>query len=306
MIFPAPLKKGDTIAIVTPATVVNPDFIDGAAERLRREGYVVKIYPHAKGPDFGTYAATPEQRRADMLEAWKDPEVRAILCARGGYGCVYLLETLSDDLILSDPKWLIGFSDVTGLHGRLQNVGIASIHSNMAKHLTLFGDDLPARELIDILAGKHPRPVEWTPGQGSVAGSAEGVLRGGNLAVMSGLADTPYDLLRIADGENVILFIEDISEAIYAVERMLWRLHLNGALRRAAALVVGQFTDYRPDRNHKNMEEMIAARFREWGVAIPVATGAPIGHIDDNRPLIEGIRARLQVDQSRASLTFIS
>lgn len=134
-------------------------------------------------------------------------------------------------------------------------------------------------------------------------GKASGELRGGNLAVLNGLANTRFDMLTVGDGEDVILFIEDISEAIYAVERMLMRLYLSGTLSRIKGLIVGQFTEYRPDKNFDTMEAMIDALLTRCGISdIPVAFGFPVGHVSANYPLVEGAWVELTVTPDAVTL----
>lgn len=316
---PKCLKKGDRVAIVSPATIVNPDYIDGAARMLASEGFEPMVAPHAKGPCSGSYAAEDAGRIADLVDAWRDPSIRAILCARGGYGCNHLIGNLPIDLVRSDPKWLIGFSDVSALHALSLRAGVVSLHAPMAKHLSLLpADHYCTRALLRILSEGLPVKYFAPPHELNTTGEAEGILVGGNLAVINGLAATPFDPLLPPDGkvaplkqdaalESVslrnsprILFIEDVSEAIYAVERMLIRLSLAGTLDSLAGIVVGHFTEYRPDRNHPDMETMIA---RLVGGRCPTAFGFPAGHTDDNLPLPLGGRARLSVTAEGTTLT---
>ncbi len=306
MIWPEALQPGDTIAIVSPATTVKPEYVAGAAERLHEIGYNVVVTPSAQGPAVGSYAAAEEVRLADILTALTDPAVKCIFCARGGYGCVHLLPHIPEQLIRENPKWLVGFSDISALHAAWLKSGVVSLHAPMAKHLTHFPPNhtpsdpqsgyIATDALLGILNGT------FTPDYAVLAhplnrfGEARGVLRGGNLAVLNGLAATPWDILDVKEGEDVILFIEDVSEAIYAVERMLIRLTLSGALRRVKGLIVGQFTEYRPDRNFDIMEQMIASLLDRCGLTgFPVVFGFPTGHVDYNLPLIEGSTVSLQV-----------
>lgn len=306
MTRPESLRPGDTIAVISPATTVKREYVEGAAARLREMGFVPRVMPHACGPADGTYAASVENRLHDFLEAWRDPEVKCVLCARGGYGAVHLLPRLSAENLAASPKWLVGFSDISALHALMQRCGIISLHASMAKHLALFPEDDPATAaLMRILCSDNTVEYSWEPeGMDNHPGQAEGILRGGNLAVLDGLAATPYDILDIKEGEEVILFIEDIAEPIYKVERILMRLYLSGALHRARGLVAGQFTEYRPDANFATMEAMISCRLREWGLgSLPVAFNAPTGHIDGNLPLPEGYRARLDITPRSATLS---
>lgn len=301
MIIPKCLAPGDKVAILSPASVVKSEYIDGAAAFLTSRGFVPIIMPHAKGPASGSFAADDRSRLADITSAWSDPKIRAILCARGGYGCNHLVDKISPKCILSDPKWLIGFSDVSALHALCQHAGIVSLHAPMAKHLTeLPADHYCTEAMMRILTEGLPVQYLMPAHPLSVQGEAVGTLVGGNLAVISGLAATPYDPLNLP-GKKV-LFIEDIGEEIYEVERMLIRLRLSGALNNVTGIVVGSFTSYGKDRNHPDMETMIARLFGE-SPGIPIAFGFKAGHTDDNLPLPLGTQAHLSVTDEETLLT---
>lgn len=289
---PQPLATGDRVAIVSPASVIDHALVDGAAVTLRELGFEPVVMPHALGTR-GSYSGSRDERLADMLSALRDPSVRAVLCSRGGYGAVHLLEDLRDD-IARDPKWLIGFSDISALHALWMSRGVTSIHGSMAKQLALGPDTTATRRLTDLLAGRRPALTwEATPEAANRAGSVTAPLSGGNLAVLDALVGTPYNALR----PGHILFIEDIAEPVYKIERMLYHLRLAGILGSLAGLVVGRFTDYRPDCNHASMEAMIADMVAGYGY--PVAFGAPIGHIgEDNMPVLHGAVTTLTVTDS--------
>lgn len=296
-LFPRPLCKGDTVAIVSPASVIDPALVEGAVAAIGSRGYRALVAEHALGVS-GSYSGSAADRLADLRGVLADPCVRAVLCSRGGYGCVHLLEGLSDAVDPADPRWIVGFSDVSALHALWRSKGIVSVHGSMAKHLALFPDgDADNAALWDILEGGRPQYC-WTSGAGSRQGEASGLLVGGNLAVIAGLVSTPYDLF----SPGTILFIEDIAEPIYKVERILWQLRLSGVLPALAGLVVGQFTEYRPDRNYRDMEAMIYDMTADYGY--PVSFGAPVGHVDHNVPLLHGAVATLSVGDGMSRLAF--
>ena len=289
IIFPSPLTKGDKIAIISPASHILPDYVDGACNAIAQMGFQPVVSTHCKG-QCGGYSGTIEQRLADFLEALHNPEVKAILCSRGGYGVVHLLEYLSADDIAENAKWLIGFSDISALHAAMVASGVASIHASMAKHLTQFGvDDEATVALFNILQGKLP--TYQTPSHAfNKPGTATGTLTGGNMAVLCGLLDTDFDLLSRGD----ILFIEDVGEEVYKIERMLYNLRLSGVLPMIKGLIVGRFTDYRnPDGNGDSMEQMVKRMVEPYD--IPVAFDFPVEHVDENMPLIEGAQVTLTV-----------
>lgn len=289
IVTPPVLGPGDVIAIASPASAVDPQLIDGASAALRAEGFGVQVMPHAAGR-VGSFSGTLDERLADFQAAIDDPAVKAILCGRGGYGAVQLLPRLR----LHRPVWIAGFSDISALHALAHERGFRSIHCSMAKELTLRrcpGDEAN-RRLVEILRTGHMPPVEFPAHPLNREGLATGTLIGGNLAVLDALVGTPFNLLQ----PDSILVIEDVSEPIYKVERMLWRLSLCGVLNTLRGLVVGQFTDYRPSADWADMYSMIA-RFTSR-MSCPVAFGAPFGHIDGNMPFIEGAEVSLEVTPS--------
>lgn len=295
-IFPRPLRQGDKIAILSPASIIDPALVDGAAKAISAQGWEPVVMPHATGR-HGTYSGSADDRLADLQAALADRDVRAILCSRGGYGAVHLLDRLDGIIDRNDPKWLIGFSDISALHALWHRHGIASIHASMARHLALFpADDAPNTALLSLLGDGTVPTLSWAPDSRNRQGSVTGRLAGGNLAVLAGLIGTPYDMLRPGD----ILFIEDIAEPVYKVERILYQLKLSGVLPRLRGLVTGAFTQYNPDANHCSMEDMIAEMTAPYGY--PVAMNAPIGHIDGNMPVVQSAEMTLTVTGTGASL----
>lgn len=299
MIRPRPLSHGDAIAIVSPASIINPDYVEGARRTIEALGYVPVVMPHALGRE-GSYSGTEAERLADLRDALTDPRVRAIVCSRGGYGAVHLLESLAELLPEEDTKWIAGFSDISALHALMASKGVMSIHSSMARQLAEGPDSEAVRMLFGIMRGEAVT-LRWdaTPLAANHPGEATGTLRGGNMAVIEGLAGTPFDNY----SPGMILFIEDVGEPIYKVERMLYRLRLSGVLSRLSGLIVGRFTEYSADRNYATMEAMIADMTSD--LRIPVAFNAPVGHIGgENMPLLHGGTATMRVDESGATLSF--
>ena len=295
MTLPQPLKPGDRIAIVSPASRIYPHLIDGACRAIEERGYVPVLAEHCKCCVQG-YAGSAADRLADLHKAFTDPSVKAILCSRGGYGVVHLLENLDIELIRHNPKWLIGFSDISALHAAMWRAGVVSVHASMAKHLAENGIDEVASALFALLEGGTMR-YEMPHHQLNIEGEAEGVLVGGNMAVLCGLIGTPFDLLAHGD----LLFIEDIGEPIYKIERMLYNLRLNGTLSRVRGLIVGRFTECQsPDGTGETMEQMIRRMIAPYG--IPVAFDFPCGHIHHNMPLLEGTKVRLTVGANSTTL----
>ena len=305
IIFPQSLHPGDKISIVAPATIVKGEYIDGAAERLRAEGFEPVVMPAAKGPASGTYAASQADRLKDLADALGNPDISAVLCARGGYGCVHLIPEFDPAFLRENAKWLIGFSDVSALHAMMLRAGVASIHGPMAKHLaTEEPDHYCSQALFRLMREGLPSEYYAPAHPLNIAGEGSGMLVGGNLAVLNGLAATPFDEFNRIFNRDTILFLEDISEAIYAVERMVRRLILSGAIARVKGIVFGHFTDYRPSANFPDMESMLSSLLAEAGVTgIPVAFDFPAGHTADNVPLVIGAPTMLSVESEGVLLT---
>ena len=296
---PAPaLQCGDRIVILSPSSKVEEQCVRGAAERLLSWGLTVEISPNALSR-HANFAGTDEERLADLQAALDDPTVKAILCSRGGYGLVRLLDRLSLVRFAKSPKWIIGFSDVTALHGLLQSAGYQSIHASMTKNLAEQpADDPCVQRLRDLLFSEASTQAITSPALPlNIPGTATGAVRGGNLSVLNGLRATPYDF----PAEGTILLIEDIGERPYQVERMMYALRLSGALARLSGLIVGQFTEYTEDRAiGLTLHEMLHSMVHSYGY--PVAFDFPVGHTTQNTPLILGSNYELQVTATQTTL----
>lgn len=289
--LPPYLRQGDQVAIVSPSGKIDKLFLDGAKKRLESWGLKVVIGKHADGSS-GRYAGTVKQRLNDFQTAMNNPEVKAIFCSRGGYGAVHIIDQLNFANFREHPKWMMGFSDITALHNLFQQNGFASLHAPMARHLTVEPEDDPCTvHLKNILFGQLPSYTCETH-KLNRAGTATGILRGGNMAVFYGLRGTPYDI----PAEGTILFIEDVSERPHAIERMMYNLKLGGVLEKLSGLIIGQFTEYDEDRSlGKDLYGALADLVKEYNY--PVCFNFPVGHITNNLPLIEGAEVKLTVDK---------
>lgn len=297
-IIPPPLHHGSRIALLSPASIIRPDVARSAIGPLQRQGWDPYFTPHALGK-CGTYSGTTDERLDDFRLALDDDATDAILCTRGGYGAIHLLDRFPIDRFRNNPRWLIGYSDVSALHAMLFNAGIASLHAPMCKHIGATAPTQPAtKALFSVLSGQMPS-YNLPTSPLSIAGTATGIVTGGNLAVLQALVGTPYNVLGLP---GTILFIEDIAEPIYKVERILYQLRMSGALGRVSALIIGRFTDYRPSDSHPDMYHMIRPLVADLG--IPVAFDFPVGHVDDNLPLVCGATATLTITPSATTLSF--
>lgn len=297
VVVPAPLKEGDLVAIVTPASDAPHYDYDRMVRIIESMGYRAYVSPHAAGR-HGSYSGTVKERLDDMTAALMDPQVRAIICTRGGYGAVQLLESLDRLPIADDPKWMVGFSDVSALHALMARHGVASLHGPMGVNLKYHDGDLSAscKALFALLAGEHAT-YEIDRHSLNRQGETMGRLVGGNLAVLDGLIGTRFDVIR----PGTILFIEDVAEPIYKIQRQLYRLKLSGVLENLAGLIVGDFTETSGDANYRSMEAMIRDMVKDYDY--PVAFGVPAGHARVNIPLILGAPVMLEVTDEGTIIT---
>jgi|AGTN01.3.fsa_nt_gi Uncharacterized proteins, homologs of microcin C7 resistance protein MccF len=289
---PLPLRFNDKCVLLSPAGKIDEYIVEDAAAIVESWGLLPQISENAL-LNVGRFSGSVEQRLSDLQKAFDDPEVRLILCSRGGYGTVHLLGRLNFSGIKAHPKWVIGYSDITALHAALQANGVASIHGPMAKHFSDEGmEDVSVRYTKNILAGQ---PVEYCipvteKGFPNRSGIASGRLFGGNLSVFCALLGSRFGKIPYKG----ILFIEDIGELPYRVDRMMYQLKLAGVFERIGGLIVGQFTDYEEDNQmYSPLRESILNVVKEY--AFPVCFNFPVGHVKLNFPLIMGETATLSV-----------
>ena len=300
-VMPRPLQKGDRIAVVSPSSSPSAKTVSEGCDILRQWGYVPVVGTHALNEYHG-FAGTADERAADLRWALTDSTISAIMCTRGGDGAVQLLTRISPADFCRQPKWLIGFSDITALHSAMVQAGVMSIHGSMLHAISAQdGTDSVSVMLRNIMEGKLPA-YHVAHHDLDQTGSAEGLLVGGNFSVLCGLAGSPYDCL--ASREPLILFIEDTDEEMTKVDRMLHNLEVRGVLHRLKGIIVGHFTGYKhPKNDFDDMNAMLHSYLRH--LHIPVCYGFPVGHKRPNLPLIEGCRVRLTVSEAGTSLLFL-
>ena len=304
-VFPQFLKRGDRAVIVSPSGKVGRHIVNEGKKRLESWGLDVTVSAHACG-GYATFSGTQEQRLADLQQALDADDVRLIFCSRGGYGAQHLVGRLDFTRFHASPKWVVGFSDITALHQCLQHDGFASLHAPMLKHLVEepVGDEC-SKALHDILFGTAfdgNGQFSYTCEANSLnrTGTAQGTLRGGNLAVSYGLRGTEYD---IAPADGTVLFVEDVGEKPHAVERMIYNLRIGGVLERLSGLIFCRFTEYGEYRQlGKDLYGALADAVGDC--KCPVCFGFPVGHVKRNLPVIEGARVELAVADNGVKLTF--
>ncbi|MBO7495082.1 MAG: LD-carboxypeptidase [Salinivirgaceae bacterium] len=295
MITPPPLQKGDSVGIVAPARFVGQENYAGICSTIESYGYnpVRGLTTHL---EHGIFAGTDDERSADLQQMIDNPEIRAIFCVRGGYGCVRMVDKVDFSGLLQSPKWIVGFSDITVLHAALSNLGIESVHGQMPVNFCKPMSSV--NELFNVLEGGRPNYV--FNGDGNRPGEAYSEVCGGNLSILCSLMGTPWQL----DTNGKILFIEDVCEPLYRIDRMMQQLKAAGVLANLAGLVCGYFTDAEDSTPSFGLtaNQIVMDAVSEYDY--PVAFGFHAGHEQPNNPLIFGGEAHLSVNKSVSNLIF--
>ena len=295
MIQPPFLQPGDTIYITAPAKAIEESVVLEAKKTLETWGLIVRVAPHCLGRS-AYFSGTDAERLADFQHGLDDPSIKAILCARGGYGCVRIVEELNWTSFQQNPKWIIGFSDVTVFHQKINQLGVESIHGIMPLGFTE-GSVAAKETLKDSLFGT-PYMLEAPYVSENITGEARGELVGGNMAIVTSLLGTPLSY----SFKNNILVLEDIGEHVYKIDRMLYSLRLAGAFNQIKGLILGGFTDMEDTDVPfgKTIKGLVLEQVRDLG--IPVAFDLPLGHISDNQALVFGRTAVLKVTEVKTTL----
>ncbi len=298
-ITPPYLKSGDTIGIVCPAGFMPAERIVSCVNTLTSWGFRVKIGKTVGGTSSNYFSGTDAERLEDLQEMLDDDQVAAILFGRGGYGLSRIIEKISFKRFRKSPKWILGYSDITLLHAHIYaNYEIATGHTAMAGAFLDSGPDDPfIHSIRDLLTGKklqffcEPHPFNRR-------GEVEAVLIGGNLTLLAHTVGGPSDFKT----KNLILFIEDIGEYLYNIDRMLHQLKSAGKFNKPAALVIGSFTDMKDTERPFGQDayEIIRDVLSEYD--FPVCYGFPVGHVKDNFALKCGVEYKLRIGKERISL----
>jgi len=297
MKLPPYLKKGDKVAITCPAKKLN-ELPTDAIKLLESWGLEVVLGKTVHGAHH-QFSGTDAERAADLQQFLDDTDIKAIFAARGGYGTIRIIDRLDFSTLAKQPKWVVGFSDVTVLHAHLQaQLNLCSLHAQMP--LTI--PDGSSESLLSLKKALFGEPLTYeyiaqTPGK---SGVASGELIGGNLAIMRALSGSVSE----PDYRDKILFLEDVGEYYYAVDRMLWALKRSGKLAEIAGLIIGGFTgleDNDPPFG-ESVADMVLDLTAEY--TYPIAFDFPAGHLADNRALILGKQVTLEVTDSHTHLQF--
>ena len=303
-VIPPYLEKGDLIGITSPAGFITLEDLQPAINKMEEWGFKIKIGNTIGKRDF-TFGGTDEERVSDMQQMLDDNQIKAIMCARGGYGTVRIIDKIDFRKFVSTPKWIIGFSDITVMHNHInRQYNIAGIHSKMCNS---FPADWNLAEPVQkdciesirqCLTGMKMRYTAF-PNANNKTGNCIGELTGGNLKTIEGLAGSASSIIT----KNKILFVEDTGEYLYSIDRMFWNLKRSGKLSGLQGLIIGGFKIKKDDEEEefgKTLEEIVLEKVKEYNY--PVCFDFPVGHQVNNYALKCGIAHSLKVTQAEVLL----
>lgn len=294
-IVPSPLKRGDHVAIIATARKVSIDILSKAEQILQSWGLVCLRSPNLLR-EHHQFSGSDDQRRSDLQWAMNEPDVKAIICFRGGYGTVRLLNHLDPKQLIEQPKWIIGYSDVTALHLYLNEQNVASIHGTMP--INFLENSSGSLESLQALLFDSAYEVFAPSHSFNRSGIVRSQAIGGNLAIVQSLMGTPYEI----DTKGKILFLEDVDEYLYNIDRMMWTLKLSGKLDDLAGLIVGGMTDLNDNDKPfgSSAYESILEKVKDYNY--PICFDFPAGHIHNNNAIPFGINLELMIDEKGVSL----
>ncbi len=300
-------RQGDKVALISPSYATPMENVIKTADVLRSWGLDAVIGPnvgevvngqYVDNVVDGRYAGTVAERVSDIRWALNDPTIKAIICNRGGYGTIQLIDQLTLAELKATPKWIVGFSDISTLHGLLTRAGVMSIHGTMSSFMAKGGTDASSTVMRDLLLGNVPR-YELPAHPQNIVGKASGVLVGGNICTFVPNLGSQADATK---GKDLILFIEEVEESMHNIDRQMRILQMNGVLDRCKGIVLGEFTSCGKEFTYGSIEAMLHEMLKAYN--IPVLCGFPAGHGDVNLPLVMGAPVTIDVRSDGASLKF--
>ena len=297
LLRPPSLKKGNTVYILSTAKKISRGEIDPAVKAFEGWGLNVVI-GKTIGREYNQFAGTDAERLLDFQTAADDLNIKAIICARGGYGTVRMMDNIIFDEFMLHPKWVVGFSDVTFLHTHISNsMGIQTLHSIMPIQFPNSTPEAIESLRKELFGEKNEYAV--APNELNRTGTSEGILIGGNLSILYSITGTKSGM----NTSGKILLLEDLDEYLYHIDRMMMNLKRSGKLHDLAGLVVGGFTDMHDNKIPfgKNAYEIVAEHVSEFNY--PVCFGFPAGHVADNRALVIGRTYKLEVKKEQVRLS---
>lgn len=295
---PAYLKAGDRVALISPSYFTPMENVGKTADVLLSWGLVPVVGPNVGKIVDGRYAGTAAERIYDIQWALNDSTIKAIICNRGGYGTIQLIDQLTLAELKASPKWLVGFSDISTLHGLWNRAGVMSIHGTMSSFLAKGGTDETSTLMRDLLMGRVPR-YDLPAHRQNIEGKASGVLVGGNLCTFAPNLGSQADATL---GKDLILFVEEVGESMHNIDRQMRILQMNGVLDRCKGVILGEFSDCGTEFTYESVEAMLHEMLKDY--KIPVLCGFPAGHGDVNLPLVMGAPVTIDVRSDGATLQF--
>ena len=296
IVQPPYLKAGDKVALISPAYWVPQEALQMAAEVIKGWGLQPVIGPHTNNLNVNAYAGTADERAADLLWALEDDTIKAVICSRGGYGSIHLLNRIPVECYQQHPKWLVGHGDITMLLYAIAFAGVMCIHGPMAFQIASAQE--PATSIIrNILFGTIPQYRIQGNAYNRV-GHAEGILIGGNLSSYSTVAGTK---IHLACKHDIILFIEEVEESLHDIDRLFYMLRLQYDFEKIKGIIFGTFSSIKYDLQYGSVEQMLIAHLHDY--EIPVCCGFPVGS-NSCIPLIEGAPCSLDVSLDKVVLTY--
>lgn len=300
---PGCLKAGDKVALISPSYYTPMENVEKTANVLRGWGFEPVIGPNVGKVTDGQYAGTVEERISDIRWALQDPSIKAIICNRGGYGSIQLIDRLMLSEIKSSPKWIVGFSDISTILGLFTRAGVMSIHGTMSSFLAAGGTDATSTLMRDILLGNVPKYLVPEHPQ-NITGIASGILVGGNICTFAPNLGTQADATA---GKDLILFIEEVEESMHNIDRQMRILQMNGVLDRCKGIILGEFSDCGTEFKDESGKTMSVEAMLHGILApykIPVLCGFPAGHGEVNLPLIMGAPVTIDVRSTGSTISF--
>ena len=297
MAIPPLLKSGDLVSVLSLASHTNSNAWEKGIEVLEKWGLRVDRGEHYLSQHFG-FGGTDAERLNDLQKALDNPEIKAIFPIRGGYGMSRLLDEIDFSLFLQNPKWIVGFSDITALLMHIDTLGVAGIHGPMPNNFCQKGGEFSLQALNEVLFNGHAK-YTCNPHPSNILGEVQGELIGGNLSLLTHLMGSKS----FRKPDRKILVIEEIGERLYHVDRMLVQLKRSGYFEGLVGMIIGGFTDCNeaPLTIGKSAQELILEHTEDYH--FPIAFDFPLGHVPANHPVIFGVKSNLLISSEKVQLT---
>jgi len=298
-VIPPSLKRGDAIGLVAPSSFMPFEKMETCIETLENWGYSVVLGATTHSTSENYFSGSDGERRDDVQQMLDDQNIKAVLCVRGGYGTSRIIDDLDFEKFVAHPKWIIGFSDITVLHSHLfSNYKIASLHAPMAAAFNEGEFNNPYVQSLKAALEGIPANYEYEANKMNRTGKALGILVGCNLALLTHLIGTPSEV----NMKNKILFLEDVGEYLYNIDRMMLQLARHGVLKKLAGLIIGGFTDVKDTERPygKAVYEIIHEHVKKY--EYPVCFNFPVSHGKENFALKIGVKYKLTVSENGVAL----